>query len=167
VTYYGYRYYDPVTGRWPLRDPIQERGGYNLYGFVGNAPLRHVDTLGLAIAKNCYFDVWAGHAGADLAKEQERWNTYKGKCDMFSGVSCYGNLEGRPIWPNRESRAHQNTEKDNKRGRPQGLPTDDLLVDNLYARIKNAEKLSPVQCTLDKNKSDHGCPVVTKTNSIG
>ena len=35
--YYGYRYYDPVTGRWPSRDPIGEKGGVNLYGFVGNA----------------------------------------------------------------------------------------------------------------------------------
>lgn len=33
---YGYRYYDPVTGRWPSRDPIGEQGGVNLYGFVGN-----------------------------------------------------------------------------------------------------------------------------------
>jgi len=24
VAYYGYRYYDPVTGRWPSRDPIHE-----------------------------------------------------------------------------------------------------------------------------------------------
>ncbi|MFZ9938074.1 MAG: RHS repeat-associated core domain-containing protein, partial [Luteolibacter sp.] len=33
--YYGYRYYDPVTGRWPSRDPIEEEGGLNLYGFLG------------------------------------------------------------------------------------------------------------------------------------
>ena len=33
--YYGYRYYDPLTGRWPSRDPIEEEGGVNLYGFVG------------------------------------------------------------------------------------------------------------------------------------
>src|SRR5690606_11439989 len=32
--YYGFRYYDPETGRWPNRDPIEEEGGYNLYGFV-------------------------------------------------------------------------------------------------------------------------------------
>ena len=32
--YYGYRYYDPVKGRWPSRDPIAERGGVNLYGFA-------------------------------------------------------------------------------------------------------------------------------------
>jgi RHS repeat-associated protein len=24
LLYYGYRYYDPVTGRWPNRDPIGE-----------------------------------------------------------------------------------------------------------------------------------------------
>jgi RHS repeat-associated protein len=34
--YYGYRYYDPPTGRWLNRDPIEESGGLNLYGFVGN-----------------------------------------------------------------------------------------------------------------------------------
>lgn len=43
---YGYRYYDPVTGRWPSRDPIQEQGGVNLYGFVGNDPVRRIDVIG-------------------------------------------------------------------------------------------------------------------------
>jgi len=47
VTDYGYRYYDPVTGRWPSRDPIGERGGLNLYGFVGNDALTGWDRLGL------------------------------------------------------------------------------------------------------------------------
>lgn len=47
LNYYGYRYYDPVTGRWPSRDPIEERGGSNLYGFVGNNPVKWVDRLGL------------------------------------------------------------------------------------------------------------------------
>ena len=44
--YYGYRYYDPVTGRWPSRDPIGERGGINLYGFVRNEGVNNVDVLG-------------------------------------------------------------------------------------------------------------------------
>jgi RHS repeat-associated protein len=47
VRYYGYRYYDPVTGRWPSRDPIGERGGENLYGFVYNDPTGWIDILGL------------------------------------------------------------------------------------------------------------------------
>ena len=49
VTYYLYRHYDPVTGRWPSRDPIEEVGGINLYGFVGNDPVRRLDFLGRKI----------------------------------------------------------------------------------------------------------------------
>jgi uncharacterized protein RhaS with RHS repeats len=45
--YYSYRYYDPVTGRWPSRDPIEEEGGINLYEFVGNDVVAKWDTLGL------------------------------------------------------------------------------------------------------------------------
>lgn len=47
VADYGYRYYDPVTGRWPSRDPIEEEGGVNLYGFVGNDGVNEWDLLGL------------------------------------------------------------------------------------------------------------------------
>jgi len=47
VTDYGYRYYDPVTGRWPSRDPIGERGGVNLYSFVRNSAVDRLDRLGL------------------------------------------------------------------------------------------------------------------------
>ena len=46
VCCYGYRYYDPETGRWPSRDPIGERGGVNLYGFVFNNPVFWYDILG-------------------------------------------------------------------------------------------------------------------------
>ena len=45
--YYGYRYYDPNTGRWPSRDPIEEEGGINLYAFVGNDGVNRWDRLGL------------------------------------------------------------------------------------------------------------------------
>ncbi len=47
VMYYGYRFYDPETGRWPSRDPIGERGGVNLYGFVGNDGVNQWDMLGM------------------------------------------------------------------------------------------------------------------------
>jgi len=45
--YYGYRYYNPVTGTWPSRDPIREWGGLNLYNFVRNNGIRWIDYLGL------------------------------------------------------------------------------------------------------------------------
>jgi hypothetical protein len=54
VTYYTYRWYDPVTGRWPSRDPIQEQGGVNLYGFVGNDAVAFFDYLGLATGAEIY-----------------------------------------------------------------------------------------------------------------
>jgi RHS repeat-associated protein len=66
VTFFRYRYYDPVTGRWPNRDPLGEAGlelaarnssenviyaeilpeGPNLYVVVANNPLTYVDDLG-------------------------------------------------------------------------------------------------------------------------
>ena len=45
--YYGYRYYDSATGRWLSRDPIEEWGGMNVYGFVGNDGTNWVDAYGL------------------------------------------------------------------------------------------------------------------------
>ena len=45
--YYSYRYYDPGTGRWASRDPIEERGGLNLYSMLRNSPLKRIDRLGL------------------------------------------------------------------------------------------------------------------------
>jgi len=47
VAYYGYRYYDPLTGRWPSRDPIGEEGGLNIYSFVLNSPTNFIDQYGL------------------------------------------------------------------------------------------------------------------------
>ena len=44
--YYGYRFYDPIWGRWINRDPIGEDGGLNLYGFVDNDPVNGIDFLG-------------------------------------------------------------------------------------------------------------------------
>jgi RHS repeat-associated protein len=41
-----YRAYDPDTGRWLSRDPIGEKGGLNLYGYVENSPVEHEDPYG-------------------------------------------------------------------------------------------------------------------------
>jgi RHS repeat-associated protein len=49
--YYPYRYYNPSTGRWLSRDPIAEKGGLNLYGFIHNAPINDVDSLGLLVGQ--------------------------------------------------------------------------------------------------------------------
>jgi RHS repeat-associated protein len=45
--YYGFRFYDPSLQRWVNRDPVNEAGGINLYGFLRNSPLNAVDPVGL------------------------------------------------------------------------------------------------------------------------
>jgi RHS repeat-associated protein len=64
VFYYGFRYYDPVTDRWPSRDPMEEEGGLNVYAFVYNSPLDFVDNLGNAPLDH------------DFPKPGDRFDTY-------------------------------------------------------------------------------------------
>jgi RHS repeat-associated protein len=46
LLYYGRRFYKPSTGTWPNRDPMEEEGGINLYGFVCNNPINCFDPFG-------------------------------------------------------------------------------------------------------------------------
>jgi RHS repeat-associated protein len=43
---FGRRFYAPSFGRWLSRDPLQERGGFNLYSYCSGNPFG-VDKLGL------------------------------------------------------------------------------------------------------------------------
>ena len=69
---YGYRYYDPLTGRWPSRDPIEENGGENLYGFVGNDGVGYYDLFGNCI---CHIEVVFNSASNDGLKDAEETNS--------------------------------------------------------------------------------------------
>ncbi|WP_198159255.1 RHS repeat-associated core domain-containing protein, partial [Methylomonas lenta] len=67
----NYRAYDPDTGRWVSRDPIEENGGINLYTYVLNNPLRYIDPLGLESTVYVWQPVgWGGssfgHVSADI-----------------------------------------------------------------------------------------------------
>jgi len=49
--YYGYRFYDPVTGRWPSKDPLEENwstGEFNEYVFITNSTINSWDYIGLS-----------------------------------------------------------------------------------------------------------------------
>jgi RHS repeat-associated protein len=48
LTLAWFRNYEPNLGRWLSRDPIGERGGMNLYGYVGNRPVQTWDPFGLS-----------------------------------------------------------------------------------------------------------------------
>ena len=49
LSYYGFRFYDPVLGRWLNRDPLLEGGAYLLFQFCRNNPIQNYDYLGLKI----------------------------------------------------------------------------------------------------------------------
>ncbi|MDD2774300.1 MAG: RHS repeat-associated core domain-containing protein, partial [Elusimicrobiales bacterium] len=44
--YWGERYYNPSTGRWTSREPLEEAGSLNLYAFCRNDPILYIDVLG-------------------------------------------------------------------------------------------------------------------------
>jgi len=64
----AYAFYNPQTGHWLSRDPMGERGGINLHGFIDNDPTDAIDVLGAkkSIPWQDYWDMWKNlHPGLD------------------------------------------------------------------------------------------------------
>jgi RHS repeat-associated protein len=78
--YYGYRYYSPLLGRWINRDPIEEKGGLNLYGFINNNPISNFDVYGLLFTPKSEADWillrWAYLGGGNYLDISECCGTY-------------------------------------------------------------------------------------------
>lgn len=55
LLYYGYRFYNPNTGRWLNRDPLGEAGGLNLYRACNNDLVGGIDELGLYEADGHFY----------------------------------------------------------------------------------------------------------------
>jgi|GEM_PF-3582655 len=73
--YYGRRYYTPGLGRWVSRDPIRERGGLNLFGFVHNSPVGLWDPDGRKV-RICCRDVqvsFAMNCAARICGKKHCW----------------------------------------------------------------------------------------------
>lgn len=85
--YYGYRFYDPATGRWLSRDPIGERGGINNYSMVENDPVANIDFLGLKEIEvgRCEAYLFIGHS---TKTNPIKWKM-NGACSLGGAVTCY------------------------------------------------------------------------------
>ena len=67
---FGYRDYDPVTGKWTAKDPIGFNGGdTNLYGHVLGDPVNLVDPEGLEPLLDKLQKMFWGDTGKGLAKK--------------------------------------------------------------------------------------------------
>ena len=77
---------DPLTGRWPSKDPIGEGSGANMYFFLGNDGVNGIDILGLMTEIEAYV------AGADDAinKTKNSMDQEKGPESRreFCGLIC-------------------------------------------------------------------------------
>ena len=74
LVYYGERYYQPQTGRWLGRDPLGEAGGPNLYAFVGNSPVGHIDPTGLyEIDVHYYLTYFLAMQVGCFDKDEAKW----------------------------------------------------------------------------------------------
>ncbi len=67
---FGRRYYDAETARWTTRDPRGYDDGPNLYAYVHNSPLTHIDFYGLEAAR-------CSRCGKPLERQaRPRWKPY-------------------------------------------------------------------------------------------
>ncbi len=84
---------------WPSRDPLEEEGGLNLYGFVGNDGVGKWDVLGMREKPplkhkvgECEMYLYIGHSYFDSSvygKSKFQWELPASNCYRAGVVSCY------------------------------------------------------------------------------
>jgi hypothetical protein len=94
-------HYDPNIGRWLSRDPIVERGGVNLYQFVGNDSVANWDYLGL---KNGPGTVESEFYAAKASGEQG----LKNGISEFENFIIHGGTTQRTLARRVQLKAHRN-----------------------------------------------------------
>ncbi len=76
LVYYNYRFYDPSTGKWLSRDPIEEDGGENIYSFTLNNSINYWDYLGFKRVcqwRNAGSVSKPKHSSPKARSKNERW----------------------------------------------------------------------------------------------
>jgi hypothetical protein len=89
-------FYNSETGRWLNRDPIQEGGGRNLCGFVGNEPISRGDRMGLVELQSVGTPGITGEGSYAFAAV---WFTFS----PADYAALGGNGEGTLVWSRQAS----------------------------------------------------------------
>jgi RHS repeat-associated protein len=100
LAYYLYRYYDPNLQRWLNRDPIAERGGFNLFTSFNNDPTSQPDYWGhIALFDDIVIDPLAGAAlalaGGILLYEAFHHNPFN-SCGSTPHYPAFGPINAAP-----------------------------------------------------------------------
>jgi len=129
IEYYGYRDYDPETGRWTARDPIAEQGGLNLYGMVGNDAVGDIDYLGGSYQGTSY------HFQFD---REMLGSVIDGNLKTDSDKTTKNEQEYHFCWPTKKSKTSEEAVKDYK-------DTLDVITKKYYT-ILSARSIQKSDC---------------------
>jgi len=139
---------------WPSRDPIEEEGGFNLYGFVGNDGVNWIDLLGLALKGYCVLKVEAGHLDQVGPNSQEFAKNSVNKCDKYYGAACFTGSDGL-VWPTEEAKQLSlNGKHPNPKYNNRAQEDDETIAQVLRKRIIEAQNDAPEKC---ENRGGDGC----------
>ena len=92
--YYGFRFRSGEYGCWLNRDPILEKGGYNLYNFAINNPISNIDRYGLESYNFDYAGLYGDSFDGVLSVNCDTQNTDFEVTNLteFSGTVVVGDL---------------------------------------------------------------------------
>jgi RHS repeat-associated protein len=106
---FGKRDYDPNTGRWTSKDPVQFAGGLNLYAYSQDDPVNLVDPAGTGVISSplvCY----AAAAACGLHSLYEIYSFFSDiKSCMESADKAKKDLETCPLNPQNDAKIRYNT----------------------------------------------------------
>jgi RHS repeat-associated protein len=111
--YYGFRYYQPDKGRWASRDPMEERGGTNIYEFARNNGVRNIDKLGLDVEILFGGDHFYSHMAIRIGSKVYSSGRYVG--GDHSQLSSFG-LKGPNVMIQRSASSYTAQLKSKKQG---------------------------------------------------
>lgn len=151
--------YDPSTGRWLSRDPIQEQGGLNLYGYAYNDPINLVDPYGL--------DIIVNNTGVPIVVSGDPGANNGSGAQQFGVVPPDGKPHGgadNPI-PSWKDRSTADKYADDLKKDPNAKPPspDDTIQDVDYYDDPNSKDHNKNHCKHQVHGDDQG-PTTTLTN---
>ena len=133
LVYYNYRYYSPELGRWLSRDPIEEQGGYNLYGMVNNYIINAFDSKGFGIGKQIKLfckKIW------DWITEPDNLEKVNDGIEVLDTAKKLDNIINED---NDKKRLLDTTEAMTEGIYPQPINPSGLMRDNILPRIGGLE----------------------------
>ena len=124
-------FYDPGLQRWINRDPIQEKGGINLYTFVKNDAVKWFDTFGRAVGGSIGDNDPCDDCGPHRPPDFDIDSNIQAACDNFRNMLWFRDqVRNRGPWDYKQrGRQYQNLGNFNygATGSALGIPENIIL----------------------------------------